>query len=73
MVWMALLMALLTVGMGVLQSFERRLQWPSEEERQANRLRILEYRRLRGATDRRLAEEQQDEPDVEEMARGPLA
>lgn len=51
MTWLVLLVVLLMVVLTVAQVLERRPRRPSEEERQANRLRILEYRRARGDVD----------------------
>lgn len=61
MTWLLVLVVLLMVALALAQALERRPRRPSEEERQANRLAILEYRRLRGVADGRLLEEQRQE------------
>lgn len=58
MVWLAVVAVLLVIGLSTVEVLERRPKRPSEEERQANRLRILEYRRISGVADGRLWEEQ---------------
>ncbi len=65
MTWLVLLVVLVVLALTIAEALERRPRRPSEEERRANRLAILEYRRVRGVADGRLQEEQAKGPGGE--------